>query len=192
MPERDEREQVIALMLLLAESEHAIGAAVDGWADGGAWDTAAGLIVDTLKTGYTEAHRLGRALAGDSSIAPGTDSAAAAVVWERESAYWDRLDRDVREGVYDERSEALKRRAQSYVRRFRMVAYAGWVAAHPAGTLFAWELGIPETVHCERCPEISAAGPYTIDTLPTLPGSDDLPCQSNCYCRLSANGIPGF
>ena len=45
-----------------------------------------------------------------------------------------------------------------------------------------WRLGATE--HCADCIAIAASGPYTVDTLPTVPGNGDTICKTNCACHL--------
>jgi len=42
----------------------------------------------------------------------------------------------------------------------------------------------PEAESCPDCIRIAAGGPYTKDTLPTVPRRGDTRCLSNCQCRL--------
>ena len=46
-----------------------------------------------------------------------------------------------------------------------------------------WRLGACE--HCPDCIALAASGPYTMATLPTLPGNGDTLCKTNCCCHLT-------
>ena len=64
---------------------------------------------------------------------------------------------------------------------------AGAVAAGENGELIFWKLGACD--HCVDCPVLAASGPYTKNTLPTLPGQGQTQCRTNCCCFLSF--VPG-
>lgn len=205
--ETDDRDEAIALLLLMVAANEALAEAVDRWCDGtGVWSDVTATATETITGGYAEAHRLGRSLAGDAAEDAAGDMAAALMFWHGsngvpgEVRYWEGFTTAVQAGEYGEpgsesnppKREALKRRAQSYTRRFRTLAYAGWVAALGEGALIDWLLGDPQTAHCPDCPEIAAGGPYTSETLPTLPGSSMLTCNSLCLCSLRSGDKVGF
>lgn len=52
-----------------------------------------------------------------------------------------------------------------------------------AGALFKWELD-PGADHCMTCLIYAAAGPYTIDSLPGVPGEAPTLCNGSCRCNI--------
>jgi len=50
--------------------------------------------------------------------------------------------------------------------------------------LLDWHLGATEK-HCGRCPEIAAGGPYTKETIPSMPGDGSTPCLGHCDCTVT-------
>lgn len=60
--------------------------------------------------------------------------------------------------------------------------------AAPEEVVF-WRLGACD--HCSDCPVLAVSGPYTRDTLPTLPRNGDTECRMNCCCYLEFVRRPG-
>ncbi len=58
----------------------------------------------------------------------------------------------------------------------------GAVEASPDGTRITWKLSACR--HCGDCPTLAANGPYTRETLPTVPRSGATQCKSRCRCWL--------
>jgi hypothetical protein len=42
--------------------------------------------------------------------------------------------------------------------------------------------------NCDDCPRWADAGPYTLATLPAMPGDGTSKCESSCLCRLQLHG----
>ena len=51
------------------------------------------------------------------------------------------------------------------------------------GQQFAWVLD-PGAQHCETCLEYASGGPYTMETLPGIPGDAPTICDGGCRCNL--------
>lgn len=73
-------------------------------------------------------------------------------------------------------------RAGMYADSLDSVRTNGWVEGSPDGTVFVWELGVAR--HCNDCPSLAMASPYTKEDLPTVPRAGDTQCQSRCACHL--------
>lgn len=73
-------------------------------------------------------------------------------------------------------------RAGMYVSSLDSVRTNAWVEGSPDGTIFVWELGVAR--HCEDCPSLAMASPYTKEDLPTVPRAGDTACNSRCACDL--------
>jgi len=64
-------------------------------------------------------------------------------------------------------------------------------SAYNAGAVFGgindeqvwWRLGACE--HCPDCIALASSGPFTMQTLPTVPGNGDTICKTNCCCHLT-------
>jgi hypothetical protein len=73
-------------------------------------------------------------------------------------------------------------RAQAYANATGAAFNLGAVDGGPPGELIVWVLGNAD--HCAECPLLAAYGPYTRETLPTVPRAGATPCRSNCKCSL--------
>ena len=51
------------------------------------------------------------------------------------------------------------------------------------GGMFRWVLD-PGADHCNTCIAYAAGGPYTLDTLPGIPGDAPTDCNGGCRCDL--------
>ena len=158
-----------------------------------------------LTDAYTTAAATGRAAAGDPSPVDEHDRALAAGIMATERKYLKGFVKDIAGGKYgdvgqvahtteDEAhfedfapdgvdADEIRRRAGMYMGRVVGAANEAWVLASPEGSTFEWILGANED-HCSMCPELAAGGPYTADTLPTVPGANETPCLFNCKCHL--------
>lgn len=96
-----------------------------------------------------------------------------------------------KDNLVDNFPDALRSRAELYGDADGGIYEAGVTSAMPEDILIWWKLGIPATFHCEDCPELADGSPYTIDTLPTFPGSGDTQCLTNCYCTLEYEDADG-
>lgn len=76
----------------------------------------------------------------------------------------------------DQRVKMYGKRLWSEYQRGRMTSLAGTQSIE-------WVLD-PRAEHCEDCPRIAAAGPYTVETLPAYPGDGHTACLTQCRCRL--------
>lgn len=56
-------------------------------------------------------------------------------------------------------------------------------AMDDAGMMFNWVLD-NLAQHCNTCPQYAAGGPYTVDTLPGIPGDAPTECNGGCRCDL--------
>lgn len=56
-------------------------------------------------------------------------------------------------------------------------------AIDEAGLMFEWVLD-GAAQHCATCPVFAAGGPYTLETLPGVPGDAPTECNGGCRCDL--------
>jgi len=77
-----------------------------------------------------------------------------------------------------------KTRATYYTNSAKAQFFNGMVAGAGSEMEIYWRLGVPETQHCDICPTYAGHGPYTWQTLPTVPRGGDTPCLFRCYCHL--------
>lgn len=171
------------------ETERLAQAAVEGRISPRAFgDRMAALLEDA----HTEAVLLGRMHAGDLSPAERDDAEFAARVVDAEAEFLAGFVEDLSDGRYAEKADAAASRASLYASRVAGTANEAFVLASE-DTLWVWELGAPETGHCEECPRLAANSPYTTAELPATPRSNQTPCMQNCSCRLiRADGVEGF
>lgn len=154
---------------------------------------------DLLVEKHARAAFLGRTRAGDKAPFEADDLQFGALIAEDEAKF---LDRFVLEMLlkkptvsHDDGSldfARIRARAQMYAGRLTGTANQTFVLASDEKELFDWILGATE--HCEVCPAIASAGPYTTYTLPTYPRANQTPCLFNCDCTLKrrSDGKLGF
>lgn len=96
--------------------------------------------------------------------------------------------KDIDKGNLIEVSPAsIEARADMYAYKGNGLYQAGKVSAYEEypGVNIYWRLGLPESHHCQSCPELAAGSPYNeSNPLPTYPGNGDTECFTNCYCTL--------
>lgn len=61
--------------------------------------------------------------------------------------------------------------------------FNGMVAGAGSEMDIFWRLGVPQTEHCDVCPQYARVR-WTWQTIPTVPRSGDTPCLWRCYCYL--------
>lgn len=98
---------------------------------------------------------------------------------ESEASYAKQMARELRDG-----SSRWTRqdRVQRYAQALDSVAWNAKVESMPDSVEIDWVLGVAE--HCDDCLLVAANGPYSKDTLPTVPRAGDTACHSNCRCKL--------
>lgn len=177
--QREEARQFILFLLAEWAAERVLWSDVDN-------------IVSTLiVNGHAEAHYLGRLAAGDTDPLGEEDTAAADRVWRSESVYWRNLSQDVQIGKYGKpgdtdnplKLDQLGRRIVSYTNKWVGTANLAWVGSFAPDELIDWVYNA-EAAHCRDCPRIAEASPYTMDTLPSVPGDGNTECLVWCRCIL--------
>lgn len=131
-----------------------------------------------VRKGVEAAHDRGYRAAGKASDMDASRGHAALIV-SQQAEFIYRFGEDVRlnKGTMDK-----VRRAEMYGVQLDCAFMAGVMRAMPKGTVVHWELG--PTEHCEDCEHIAGDGPYTRESLPTLPGAGETDCLCNCACYL--------
>lgn len=179
------QEDTDALILLWA-SQWSAGVA--------AWDVYAAMGNDAFVAGHTQASALGRELAGDTGDSPETDAARAEAAWAEQGQYWQGFADDVQAGKYgtpgnvDELPDpdAVAKRGARFTAWYSATGNYSWVdsvADMEGEPPELWWVLDPAAAHCDDCPSIAAASPYTPDTIPTWPGVG-VQCQYNCRCEV--------
>lgn len=84
-------------------------------------------------------------------------------------------------------SEAVSHRIGLYGGVVDSGMWRGWTTTMPEGSKIDWVLGMAE--HCQDCIDLAANGPYTEETLPTLPRNGDTRCLGNCKCTLRSSNV---
>jgi hypothetical protein len=98
---------------------------------------------------------------------------------ESEANYAKQMGRELRDG-----SSRWSRqdRVGRYAQALDSVAWNAKIESMPDSIEIDWVLGVAE--HCDDCLLVAANGPYSKDTLPTVPRAGDTACHSNCRCKL--------
>lgn len=147
-------------------------------------------IYQLLWEGHTEARWLGRIRAGDDSTdKPDEQDRYLAAIWmQNENEFLDRLTARIKAGDFKLGNKGFKFdqllvRVQAYMKIYRASASDAFVDASDRDETFTWTLGRAER-HCKDCPRMARNSPYTIYTLPYLPGQCRTECLYNCYCHI--------
>lgn len=193
------------LETLTIEARAALGGAANALVAGAIdTDQFAAIVMHLLLRKHTAAVTIGRHLAGDYATEDSGDEAVAQTVAEDERQYLNGFTDDIRAGRYDAEQpetgppvpklgrERIIKRLLWYAGRLTGTANYAWVHASDPAAQFWWRLGANED-HCDACPELAAASPWTSETLPTVPGANHTPCLFNCKCHLERiDGVSGF
>lgn len=136
-----------------------------------------------MRVGAEEAFDLGRKVANKESDADQAKTYAALMV-TKQAPFLYKFGEDVRlnRGTMDK-----VRRAEMYGVQLDCAFMAGFLRACPSSWVVHWQLGAAE--HCEDCEHIAGDGPYTVGTLPTIPGAGETDCLSNCACYLKIEKV---
>jgi len=142
-------------------------------------------MLGTLESAHTQAVVLGRHRAGDTTPLEEDDREFARHVLREEEEFLSAFLDDLEEGRYNDdlghpQGDAIERRARLYLGRVSGTANEAW--ALTADGPFRWLLG--DAAHCGDCPELAAASPYTIDSLPAYPRDNSTSCLQSCKCLL--------
>jgi len=66
-------------------------------------------------------------------------------------------------------------------------ANEGWRTGLAPDVLITWH-DTGDSGECNDCVRLAAGSPYTVDTLPTIPGAGETQCYENCRCYLETDG----
>jgi hypothetical protein len=165
-------------------------------------DSFGDLFSMNLQDWHARAAYYGRRKAGDRTPFGDNDTHFGRLVMVQEKDFLDQFVTDIYSGTYgalgssNYKAEEVARRAKMYVSRLIGTAYEAWRLTADPSTEVEWVVN-PDAKHCERCLEIAAGSPYTLETLPTVPRIGHTPCLSNCDCELQTKeglvfGMTGF
>jgi len=143
-------------------------------------------FVTTLTGAHVQAAHLGRRMAGVTDPIHPADEAFAQTVLFEQSRYLSGLIGDIVSGANSE-AEVI-RRLRMYATRLLGTLNGAWRLAQPVGTLLDWVLGVPETNHCQTCPQRAAGGPYDAHLVTFDPGDGTSECGVLCLCRWQIVG----
>lgn len=102
---------------------------------------------------------------------------------KKHSEYASQFARQYASGYTDQKGKmSFPKRINLYGQALKSAFNAGAVYGGTSGEKIFWRLGSCD--HCVDCPALSAASPFTTDTIPTLPGNGDTICKTNCCCYL--------
>lgn len=182
----------------------------DGRIDSRQWAAA---FRKELADAHTEAHVIGRRLAGHVGPFNSDDRVAGDAAWQRQEQYFEKFLADLERGRYNktpdpeeepeeedpedgegEEGEALNERAFNaralqYVTATRGTVHESFRSALGKEST-NWNLGL--TDHCKpskgfayNCPDLAAQSPKPADEWETAPARGDCPCRGNCSCFFS-------
>jgi len=104
-------------------------------------------------------------------------------ILDKHTAFANQFAQEYSTGYTDRRGAmGVGARSNMYAQALRGAFNAGAVHGSMRDDKIWWRLGVAE--HCSDCIALAASGPYTMDTLPTVPGNGDTICKTNCACHL--------
>jgi hypothetical protein len=133
-----------------------------------------------LAPAHADAFALGRQHAGD------LDALMGQRAMDAEQEYLDAFEADIAAGRYTDEATgelseaAISARAALYAAGIIGTAADGFVAAGDEDELYDRVLGIAR--HCDDCPALADASPYTAETLPQI--GTGCACGPNCRCSV--------
>lgn len=107
-----------------------------------------------------------------------------------EMKFFKRFLQDIKNPYHRPRHPYMKR-AGYYKNSGKAQFFNGMVAGSGDKVQVFWRLGVPQTEHCDVCPQYANHGAYTWQTLPTMPRGGDTPCLFRCYCHLEIKPVTG-
>lgn len=144
--------------------------------------------VESLVPMHTRAATYGRARAtgsGPSTLPTSADAVIGRRVAESQRPYLENLAQDILQGNASDAQ--LLNRLQQYGQRAVGTANEVWVANQPETETIDW-IDTGDNAECENCVSRAANGPYTSETLPSVPGDGSTLCQMRCRCYLETSG----
>ncbi len=134
---------------------------------------------------YLKTFALGKSITGKDPAMTIADQRAVKALVDDEVGYARKFGTAIGAGTSHMDTDA---RAAMYTKALDSVFIQGQVAGLPTDTTIAWRLGAGE--HCADCVENADGGPYSADELPSIPGSGETQCLSNCLCSLEVLSAP--
>lgn len=136
---------------------------------------------DLLDRSWRQAYRLGYAVRTGEAPPVLTDRLVADI--DRQKRFASGFARDLADGVPEQKGRmGVGNRSALYGNSIGGAFNHGAVAAAAPNELIHWRLGA--TDHCSDCPVLAVSGPYTRNTLPTMPRNGETECRMNCACHL--------
>lgn len=109
---------------------------------------------------------------------------------ERQKRFASRFAEHIAEGrPFQKGMMGIAARTQLYANALGAAFNHGAVEAAEVDELIFWRLGACD--HCTSCPVLAVSGPYTRNTLPTMPRDGVTECRGNCCCFLEFIRRPG-
>jgi hypothetical protein len=190
-------DDVIAAVLILLwddNNQQMLSIIEHAWKTQFAESDAAGVaMMNQIAKASAQASHLGRQRAGEKSDFNQSDIDFGKMSAAQQSQYINNFMRDVKAGRYgstdnafdstDVKQNQIINRAAMHSNHLIAVANERFALALGDNEKIWWELGGNEN-HCEDCPALAEASPYTKNTLPTYPREGDTQCMSFCYCYL--------
>lgn len=193
---RKREEELLGLLLLLLRGQfehHTEDLTIDTV---GIWQSH---VLASLLPAHTQAAVLGRQRAGSTGPQDPFDTQFAQGVVDTQVPFLDKFAQAIKDG--DSRYvdadgniliDAVNARLQKYMERVVGTANEAFVLASPAGSTFDWRLMMGAN-HCTDCPLLAAGSPYTMQTLPSVPGDGSTECNVLCLCEIIRHdGVIGF
>lgn len=142
-----------------------------------------------LRRAHSDAIRIGRTLAGTEIPFTYMDQAAGDQAALDQSVYLTGFASDLTSGRYtnedgNPKEKSIVQRSDLYGLSLVGTANDAWRRTQPNDEKVWWILDQDESDHCTGCPAIESKNPWTMGTLPTVPGAGYTPCVGHCKCSL--------
>lgn len=199
--EREKRRRerwALSLLLLFQGLEDDLHAVAHRYADGKiTLEEFGNQTLSLLLPAHIQAAYIGRRKAGIDGPLDEHDEAFGTEAAEHEVEFVDGFVSDLKDGKYlhpptltDTLSvkptvdvEAIVRRLTLYAMGVAATANEAWVEALPDTTYFLWR-DVKDEAECTDCRRNARQGPYTRETLPSIPGDGRTRCKRNCRCEI--------
>ena len=179
----DKKKLWALLVVQIDEAEKALGIPAQQIKDGSIGITNfVNQSVKALAPHHIEAAHLGRIRAGGKGPISPTDIRIGTENAKTQLQFLQKLAVDLQSGQISDAQ--LEQRLKAFAQRIVGTANQSWVKALPQDASIIWN-DEDDASECEDCHQLAENGPYTPETIPTLPGLAQTECRINCRCWVT-------
>lgn len=183
---KDKRKKLFALLQIqIDEVEGSLASSVGDLQAGTAGITKfVDDATEALLPHHINAAHLGRLRAGGTGAINASDIQIGTANAASQQEFLRKLAADIQSGSLSDAE--LSVRLRLFGQRIAGTANQSWVRALPQDASLAWN-DEDDASECEDCHRLARGGPYTPETIPTLPGLGETTCRTNCRCFITTS-----